>query len=128
MDRKKDLLAFVHMEKSAGTSFIHILRRNFLFRYLDVRPFWPESDGVFTARDLRASKRLLPDLRCIAGHAVKPYADLSSAHECVLYVTVLRNPVRRYISQYQHWRERMRRKVEFKEFLENRLGKEFPNL
>ncbi|HMU91316.1 MAG TPA: hypothetical protein PKC33_11515, partial [Pseudomonadales bacterium] len=71
-----DLLAFVHIEKAAGTTFIHILRRNFFLRYLDVRPYGIESGGLFLSGDLRISTRILPGLKCFSGHAVTPYSDL----------------------------------------------------
>ena len=111
------LLAFVHIEKAAGTTLIHILRHNFFMRYLDVRPYSVKSGKLFTARDLRVSRRMLPGLRCISGHAVRPFADLESSGEDVKYITVLRSPVDRYLSQYKYWTDRMGTRLTFEQFL-----------
>ncbi|HMW16051.1 MAG TPA: sulfotransferase family 2 domain-containing protein [Pseudomonadales bacterium] len=112
-----DLLAFVHIEKAAGTTFIHILRRNFFLRYLDVRPYGIESGGLFLSGDLRISTRILPGLKCFSGHAVTPYSDLGRPGK-IKYITIMRDPVKRYLSQYQHWIEKKGLDVDFEDFLE----------
>lgn len=113
-----DILAFVHIEKAAGTTFIHILRHNFLLKYLDARPFSRKSQGLFLGRDLRIARRIVPSLHCIAGHAVKPYSDLRSYDRRIKYITIFRDPCKRYVSQYQYWIDRMGKKFSFEEFLE----------
>lgn len=111
----KRLLAFVHVEKAAGTSLIHVLRQLYCGAHLDVRPFSASSSSVFTASDLCTARRVLPGLRCIAGHSVVPWSDLCD----VDYVTLLRDPVKRYLSHYQHWVERKGCQLAFEEFLAN---------
>jgi len=111
---KPSLVAFVHIEKAAGTTLIHILRHVFCGAYIDARPLRRESCGVFTSSDLRAVRKILPALRCIAGHSVVPHSDLL----CVNYITLLRDPVKRYLSHYQHWVERKGRQMPFEAFLE----------
>lgn len=111
------LLAFVHIEKAAGTTLIHILRHNFFMRYLDVRPYSVNSAKLFTAGDLRVSRRMLPGVRCISGHAVRPVADLESSGEDIKYITVLRSPVERYLSQFKYWTDRMGTRLTFEQFL-----------
>jgi hypothetical protein len=118
MSSTKDLLAFVHVEKAAGTTFIHILRHNFFLRYLDVRPFSNHSAGVFSNEDLAIASRIVPGLLCISGHSVKPFSTLSQATVRLRMITMLREPLARYMSQYQYWIEQMGRNVEFEEFLE----------
>ena len=113
------LLAFVHIEKAAGTTFIHLLRHNFFLRYLDVRPYSPKSGKQFTARDLDISRRLLPGVRCIGGHAVRPFVDLESSGVRVKYITILRRPVDRYLSQYKYWTDRMGNRLTFEQFLDH---------
>ena len=117
MNTRKPLVAFIHVEKAAGTTFIHILRHNFFPGYADVRPFFQESNGLFTGKDLRLMRRVLPGLRCIGGHAVVPYSDLFVNEPDARLITILRDPVKRYMSQYQHWVEKKRIDISFEEFM-----------
>jgi len=112
------LLAFVHIEKAAGTSLIHILRRNYFPWYVDVRPLRPESSGEFRPQDLLTYKKLNPWLRCIGGHSVKPGTGLEEVEPGIKYITVLRDPVKRYMSQYIYWRDRMGKSISFEDYLE----------
>lgn len=125
MWHKDSMLAFVHIEKAAGTTLIHILRRNFFLRYLDVRPLTRESPGVLTARDLRGSLRLNPFLRCIAGHSIKPFGDLHEVYPRMRYVTVLRDPIDRYLSQFRYWNRKLSKGWAFERFLEHKLSHNF---
>lgn len=113
----RPFIAFVHIEKAAGTTFIHILRRNFFLRYLDVRPYSPASNAIFTARDLQLSLRLNPWLRAFGGHAVRPFGDLAETYPNIRFVTILRDPARRYISQYLYGNAVLNLKLTFDEFL-----------
>jgi hypothetical protein len=114
------LLAFVHIEKAAGTTLIHLLRHNYFLRYLDVRPYSANSAKLYTANDLMISRRMLPGLRCIAGHAVRPIADLESSGINIKYITLLRRPVDRYLSQYKYWTDKMGKRLTFEQFLDHR--------
>ncbi len=115
------LLAFIHIEKAAGTTLLYLLRRNYLGRYLDVRPYARrEPSGVFTAADLRIALRVNPFLRAIGGHAVTPCSDLASASpHPIRYVTLLRDPVTRYLSQYRYWNRVMDKGWTFERFLDH---------
>lgn len=113
----RELIAFVHIEKAAGTSLIHVLRRGFFLRYADVRPITAESSGVFAAADLKRYLSLNPWLRCIGGHSVRPLSDLESLGISVRYITMFREPVARYLSQFNYWNSRLGKGVGFDEFL-----------
>ena len=43
------LLAFIHTEKTGGTTLNQVLRRNFFLRFADVRPV-VERDGTLRTR------------------------------------------------------------------------------
>lgn len=114
------MLAFVHIEKTAGTSLIHILRHNYFLQYMDVRPFNKESFGLFTEADIKVAKNLNPFLRAIGGHSVVPYNGLEKAAGGIEYITILRDPVKRYVSQYRHWVEKKNYNISIEQFMENR--------
>jgi len=118
MNKPSQLFAFVHIEKAAGTTFIHILRRHFFCRYVDVRPLTSKGpDDVFSYEDLVTYRRINPWISCIAGHAVRPFSDLGQQIPRIRYVTLLREPSERYISQFIYWNDRLGRRVSFEQFL-----------
>ena len=114
---KKEIFAFVHIEKAAGTTFIHLLRRNFFLRYIDVRPLSEKSNRIFSLQDLKKYLIINPFLKCIGGHAVVPYSALANKSLNIKFITLLREPVFRYISHYQYWVEKRQKKISFDEFL-----------
>src|SRR5215468_545457 len=76
------MYAFVHIEKTGGSTLNTIFRRSFGARHCDVRlplakrPNDRHDDRVCVqAEDLRRVRRLYRNLRGISGHNVKPYAD-----------------------------------------------------
>ncbi|MBK1706365.1 sulfotransferase family 2 domain-containing protein [Halochromatium glycolicum] len=114
------MLAFVHIEKCAGTTLKSILRANFGFRYAEVRPLSPASERTFRPADLRYYRRLNPLLGCIVGHSVKPWANLESVVPDIRYITLLREPVQRYLSYYRYGGGRHRKPwpFSFEQYLE----------
>lgn len=113
----REILAFVHIEKAAGTTLVDVFRRNFNFRFCEVRPMGKLSGKNFTADDMRKTLLVNPFLCAIAGHAVKPYADLGREYKGIRYITLLRDPLKRYVSHYQYWTERMGKSLHFEDFL-----------
>jgi len=118
-------LAFVHIEKAAGTTFIHILRRNFLCRYLDVRPLSQSSNGIFSAKDLRASLKVNPFIQSFGGHSVRPIGDLYDAYPGTRFLTILRDPIRRYISQFLYGNAVLKLNNTFEKFLADESTHDF---
>lgn len=101
------MYAFVHIEKTAGTTLNAILRRSFGMRHCDIRlPLLKRrSDrhdhrAFVEAADLRRVRRLYRNLRGIAGHNVKPYADLHARCPGIEFFTFLRNPASRFRSHF----------------------------
>ena len=119
------LLAFIHTEKTGGTTLNQILRRNLFMRFADVRPLSPSSRRRFGAADFRAYRRLNPRLCAISGHAVQPGLDVGDGATDVRYVTLLRDPARRYVSQFLYFVRIGMRPDDFGKFLDER---EFMNV
>jgi hypothetical protein len=117
---QRPLFAFVHIEKAAGTSLIHILRRAFFLRYFDVSPVYPGPHKFLKANDLQTLLRIYPWTRCIGGHSVVPFSDLDSVFPNLRYITLFREPCARYISQYIYWRDKLSWEISFEEFLDRK--------
>jgi len=95
-----DLIAFSHIPKTAGTTLVYLLRRNFGWRHLDaIARYRNRYVSLYRLRDLRADSLFYPQLRSIAGHGLKVCCPL---HQDVQWYTVLREPAERYLSQFQH--------------------------
>jgi len=120
------VLAFAHIEKTAGITINRILRRSFGVRHCDVEPWrgaW-EAD-FFSASDYRRLQRLYPRLESIAGHTVKPYSDLDQACSNIQYYTFLREPLLRCASHYQYQIQVMRRNIPFEDWIETEKFRNF---
>ena len=117
------MLAFAHIEKCAGTTFKSILKRNFGVAFCDVRPLVSPAqkgfdkntaeiynsivaDGanpnLFGPADLKLYQRLIPWLKCFAGHSVRPCLGLANDSPHIQFVTILREPLSRYVSHYSY--------------------------
>lgn len=96
------MLAFIHIEKCAGTTLVNLLRRNFGRDHFDVIPR-DRGSMLFDAGDLRRLLRLRPRARSLAGHSLRPASRLEEAHPQVRYYTLLRDPAQRYISDFRHF-------------------------
>jgi hypothetical protein len=101
------MYAFVHIEKTAGSTLLTILRRSFGARHCDIRlPLakrqfdTQDHKAVVEAADLRLVRRLYRNLSGISGHNVKPYADLQQECPRLKFITILRDPAARFRSHY----------------------------
>ncbi len=117
------MLAFIHIEKAAGTTLIHLLRSNLCCQYIDVRPLdrriiASNQLPVFSPHDLEVYLKINPFLKCIGGHSVVPFANLESVVGNIKYFTVLRDPIKRYLSHYTYRVNRLNEKISFDEFLD----------
>lgn len=95
------IIAFVHIEKTAGKAVKHQLRRELGIGHCDVKR-WRKDADYFSAADLRRLLRVYPWLHSIAGHSIKAYSDLKTDFPNLQYYTFLRDPIQRSISHYQY--------------------------
>ena len=94
-----DLLAFVHIQKTAGTSMKFILKNSFGVKHCDIRPVDPSRNKPVDSDDLAFARRIYEDLRSIGGHEIiEPTAHLPAE---VRPYTMLRDPVSRAVSHFQ---------------------------
>ncbi|WP_200389735.1 sulfotransferase family 2 domain-containing protein [Thiocapsa imhoffii] len=135
------MLVFIHIEKCAGTTFKKILQHNYAGGFCDVRPLFGNAnkeinlyvqnaynnivlDGgnpnQFLARDLKTYKQIAPWLKCIGGHSLRPCLGLEIVESEIQFVTILREPISRYISYYTYGSGKPRKlwKFSFDEYLE----------
>lgn len=112
------LLAFIHIEKTGGTTLNQVLRRNFLFRFVDVRPLSSASDGEFRTADLEKYRRINPFIAAISGHAISPIHASSADWPAIRCITLLRDPAKRYVSQYLYFVRIGKCRRGFERFLE----------
>jgi hypothetical protein len=116
--KHREIIAFNHIPKTAGTTLQHLLRANFFLRYCEVRILSKRSTHFFQKDDLIRILITNPLIKCISGHAVRPYGSLIEAFEKIKFITLLRNPVDRYISHYLYRIEVMRDELkDFNAFL-----------
>ncbi len=97
-----DLLAFVHVRKTGGSTVDTILRQSFLGRHLRVR-LGPDRalNPVASAREIARCRLVYWRLRCVSGHGIVPYADLQERYPNIRFFTFLREPLARCASDYQ---------------------------
>jgi hypothetical protein len=90
------MIIFLHIPKTAGTSFHFILENSFGVSYCHTNH---TKRKIFTQSDLDFAKKVFPALQAVAGHNL--VAPLSLSVRNPFYMTFLREPVSRVLSQYQ---------------------------
>lgn len=95
---KRPMLAYVHIFKTAGTTFTGILRRNFSIRHFDTRVV--QEKPAITAAQLKRVLTFHPGIKSLAGHAVRTHADLKTGFPQIRFYTFMRDPRKRVPSSF----------------------------
>jgi hypothetical protein len=120
---ERPLVAFVHIQKTAGTSMKFILKHSFGLAHCDVNPIDPAPGRIFAREDLALVRRVYPRLWSISGHEiVEPTRHLGAA---ATPCTMLREPVARMISHYQDKKIRGRSGLDISGFLDDPAQHDF---
>lgn len=90
------MYAFSHIPKTAGTSLNYLLRRYYGPKLLAVDP---RKKGAYTQLDLKKDLKLFKNIQCITSHRLKPFMPFDQELQ---WFTFMRNPEKRFISQYIH--------------------------
>ena len=133
-------IVFHHVPKCGGTSVARSLRRAYLLSQATVKPeesikafdIWQRSRRAKLGTVSDFSELMLLylqfcDTRCIAAHI--PFSDVSfdAFSDAYLFVTILRDPVERFVSNYywRHSRPRGDRRIEepFDKFVDTEQAK-----
>jgi hypothetical protein len=105
------LLAFAHIEKTAGTSLKFVLRSSFGLRHCNLLPAHP--DGIVRPDDVAFARRVhVFGLSCISGHGlVRPTHHVGTELDGrpIAHVTLLREPRARCLSHFLHHKRVARR-------------------
>lgn len=109
------IFVFSHLHKAAGTTVNAMLRRSFGSNHMDVEPL---EGFVYGPSDLEADIRRFGEPVSIAGHGLRPYVDFGTAGENMFWYTVVRDPISRCISHYQHQVEKMGKHRPLEEWLD----------
>ena len=91
------MIAFIHIPKTAGTSFKSLLRANFGICCVESNKV---KRSVYTDRDLQFARKVFYRIDAVVGHNLKNPVD-HLHEEGMKFLTFLRKPVDRCISHYQ---------------------------
>jgi hypothetical protein len=109
------MIIFLHVPKTAGTTFRFILENNFGIHHCHTTH---TRKAVFVPDDLRFASRFFAGLKSIAGHNLVDPLQLGAPDP--FHITFLREPVARVLSHYQDGVARGGGNLSFEEVLRER--------
>lgn len=112
------MLCFVHIPKAGGTTLNFVLQRGFGHHFLAVEP-WVDIRRILSPADLTLLQKWMPWVSHISSHYVRAYSGLEAVSSNIRYITVLREPLARCISDYYHLKNVNHRVANFYEYLNN---------
>jgi hypothetical protein len=96
------MIGVVHIYKTAGTTLASALKGSFGARHCDLLPLDPAAPHITVEELRRTMDRWYPRLDSILGHRLRIYSGLEALTGNIRWVTLLRDPIERTASQYQH--------------------------
>lgn len=98
------MYAFIHMPKTGGSTLRHVLRCSFGAKHCDIKvpPSRRKGQEWIGPEDVILARRFYPRLAGICGHRVTCFKGLENVLPDLRYFTFAREPIRRFMSNYQH--------------------------
>lgn len=137
--RNRPHIFFLHIPKTGGTSVIHALRKRYPFNFFKIQAgsslraaerkygdAYRSFDQCYDLRESVAVYAMEAGYKCIAGHI--PYSSNIYDHpeNNYLLMTILRDPVQRFISKYLYnyhkSSEHCKFEMTFPDYLESEMG------
>ncbi|MGO8678253.1 MAG: sulfotransferase family 2 domain-containing protein [Limisphaerales bacterium] len=106
------MMIFLHIPKTAGTTFEFVLANSFGFRHCHMGY---TGRTVISQKDLDFARRFFPGLRSVSG--INLIDPLSLSAPSPYYITFLREPVARVFSHYQDTVLRSNNRLSFEQML-----------
>lgn len=101
MHSNSEIVIFLHIPKAAGTTFYQVLDHQYMAQHIQYI-----KEGMSKQRSIDAFRKLPEEkkarLRCIRGHM--PFGLHQWLPKPATYITILRNPVERIVSDYYYVR------------------------
>jgi hypothetical protein len=98
------LFIYAHIEKCGGTTINSLCRSVLGTRHVDIVPRDKEA-MLINQQDLDDTLRICPGAISLSGHSIRPHLELDFGDRAPKYFTLLRDPVKRYVSDYKHFVE-----------------------
>ncbi len=114
-ETEQPIAAFCHIPKTGGMTFHDLLRRYFGWNHLITKP---ARGWFYTPDDLRRDLKWNHNIRSIGGHSVRPFVDFKEFQSRLRWYTILRDPIERTISNYQHQVEKRSSRFDFNTWLQ----------
>jgi len=96
----------IHLPKTGGTTFNTILEKNFGERYEPHIGRLVHEMPYFNHRQIEHYMEKHPGMRCISSHMFRAVLPYQSANRRIIAISIIRNPVDRFLSFYFHMRHR----------------------
>ena len=111
MNKTPPCIAYVHIEKAAGSTLHDIFLKN-IFGYHIFSPYQfgklvDNQSVCLTSDELKKIRSFYPFMKSFGGHSVRSYCGYEDVFEDILYVTFLREPIKRFYSHYLYQTEVM---------------------
>ena len=105
MKVKDKIFCYVHIEK-AGGSTIHNWFKYYIPSYVSLHPFYiwsNEKNAHLTIKELKILSLFHPFMKGFGGHTTRHNHKYSNTLNSEIdYITFLRDPIKRYLSHFQH--------------------------